>query len=99
VPLAAALVAGWLLGRRTLRTSAVSWAGLLGPAALAGPVAGALLGLASLASSGPLGDGRLAHVGPHAGWVALTAALVVGIGACLAAAATKMFLGVRRSHG
>jgi hypothetical protein len=105
VPVAAALVAGWLLARRALRVRpgdpsapAVSLAGLVGAAALGGPVAGLLLGLASLASSGPLGDGGLSEVGPRALSVTLVATLVVAIGSALAAASTKMFLGVRRSR-
>jgi hypothetical protein len=107
VPVAAALLAGWLLGRRTLRgaprseppkPAAVSWTRLIGAAALAGPVAGLLLGLASLAASGSLGAGRLADVGPHAGWVAVVAAVVVAVGTALAASATKIFLGVRLSR-
>jgi hypothetical protein len=72
---------------------------LVGAAALSGPVAGLLLGLASLASSGSLGDGRLSEIGPHALSVALVAALVVAVGASLAAASTKIFVGVRRSRG
>jgi hypothetical protein len=94
VPLAAALVAGWLLARRALRQrdAAPGWSSLLGAAALGGPVAGLLLGLVALASSGSLGDKRLAEIGPHAGWVALVAALVVAVGASLAASATKIVL-------
>ena len=58
LPLAAALVAGWLLARRSLRDDPDrGWVPLLGAAALAGPVAGLLLGLVSVAASGPLGGG------------------------------------------
>ncbi len=104
-PVAAALVAGWLLARRALRNlpadtleSRDAWTRLLGSAAIAGPVAGGLLGLAGLASAGSLGDEHLAEIGPHAGMVALIATMVVAIGAALAASATKIFLGVRRSR-
>jgi hypothetical protein len=105
VPVAAALVAGWLLARRALRNlpadtpeSRDARTRLLGSAAIAGPVAGGLLGLAGLASAGSLGDEHLAEIGPHAGMVALIATMVVAIGAALAASATKSFLGVRRSR-
>jgi hypothetical protein len=105
VPVAAALVAGWLLARRALRNATAEafdsrdgWTRLLASAAVAGPVAGALLGLAGLASGGSLGAQHLAVIGPHAGMVALIATMVVAIGAALAASATKIFLGVRRSR-
>jgi hypothetical protein len=105
VPVAAALVAGWLLARRALRNAPVEafdsrdgWTRLLASSAIAGPVAGALLGLAGLASGGSLGDQHLAVIGPHAGMVALIATMVVAIGTALAASATKIFLGVRRSR-
>jgi hypothetical protein len=102
---AAALVAGWLLARRALRDAPADmldsrdgWTRLLASSAVAGPVAGALLGLAGLASGGSLGNQHLAVIGPHAGMVALIATMVVAIGAALAASATKIFLGVRRSR-
>jgi hypothetical protein len=66
---------------------------------IAGPVAGLVLGLAALASSGSLGDDRLAQIGPHAGWTAIIAAVVVAAGAALAAVATKLVFGARRSRG
>jgi hypothetical protein len=76
-PLLAGAAAGWLLARRlwaaarTRRAAMTSttgwWPRLFLAAALAGPVAGVLLGLAALASGGPLGDGRLADIGP-VGW-------------------------------
>jgi hypothetical protein len=110
LPVAAALVAGWLLARRALRgrdrpgrggakppAVPMTWGGLLGAAMLAGPVAGVLLAVASMLSSGSLGDGRLAQVGPYTVWVAALAALVVAVGAALAAASTKLVLGARRS--
>jgi hypothetical protein len=96
VPLAAALVAGWLLGRRSAKAS---WQALLGATVVAGPVAGLLLGLASLASSGSLGGDRLATIGPHAGWTAVISAVVVTVGVALSAALTKILSGVRRGRG
>ncbi|MFG1739570.1 DUF6350 family protein [Micromonospora chalcea] len=94
VPVLAAMAAGWLLARRLIRAAAeeraaVSWPALLGPAALAGPVAGALLGLVAAASGGPLGGGRLAEVGPSPWPVAVVATLVIAVGAVLGAAATR----------
>ncbi|WP_422751202.1 DUF6350 family protein [Micromonospora sp. WMMD1219] len=94
VPVLAAMAAGWLLARRLLRAAAeeraeVGWPALLLPAALAGPVAGALLGLFAAASGGSLGGGRLAEVGPSPWAVAVVATLVIGVGAVLGAAATR----------
>jgi Family of unknown function (DUF6350) len=101
VPVAAGLLAGWLLGRRRLRGTAPGlapgWADLLGAAALAGPVAGCLLGFAAEVSSGSLGSGRLTEIGPHVFLVGAVAAMVVAAGATLAAAATKAVLSARRN--
>ena len=69
---------------------------LLGAAALAGPVAGLLLGLVSIAASGSIGGGGLEQVGPQPGAVAFVAMLMVTIGAVLATAATKIALRVRQ---
>ncbi|SCF14290.1 DUF6350 family protein [Micromonospora mirobrigensis] len=95
VPVLAAMAAGWLLGRRLLRDAAerrveVGWRALVGPAALAGPVAGLLLGAAAAASGGPVGGGRLAQVGPVPWQVAAVATAVVAGGALLGAAAAKV---------
>ncbi|MEU4401627.1 cell division protein PerM [Micromonospora orduensis] len=65
------------------------WADLLVPAALAGPVAGVLLGVAAKVSAGPLGAGRLTQLGPVAWQVAVVATGVIGVGALLGAAATR----------
>ncbi|KAB1946851.1 hypothetical protein F8271_05835 [Micromonospora sp. ALFpr18c] len=65
------------------------WADLLVPAALAGPVAGVLLGVAAEVSGGPLGAGRLAQLGPVAWQVAAVATGVIAVGALLGAAATR----------
>jgi hypothetical protein len=70
----------------------VGWVPLLGAAALAGPVAGAALAAAAWASSGSLGDGRLADVGPHPWPLAVIAAGLVAAGAVVAAGATKALI-------
>jgi hypothetical protein len=100
VPLLAGMIAGWLLARRHLRAPdgrpAGAWARLVVPAVLAGPVAGALLGLAALASRGPVGSGRLTDLGAAAWPLAAIAAAVVGAGVLAAAAATKGMASHRR---
>jgi hypothetical protein len=88
-PLAAAVLAGALATRRRLRLSgsrAVRLPTLLWSAALAGPVAGALLGAAAFVSGGGLGTGRLAELGPVAWLVALCATGIVGVGTVIGAA-------------
>jgi hypothetical protein len=54
-----------------------------------GMLAGGALGLASAFAGGPLGNGRLAAVGPSAWQVALVAALEIGIAAAIAAGAAN----------
>jgi hypothetical protein len=99
VPVVAAMVAGWLLARRAPRMHAGdaqrrhSWAGLLSAAAFGGPVAGVVLGAAAMTSAGPLGDGRLAQIGPVGWQVAAVAAAVVAVGATAGAAATRVLAG------
>jgi len=100
LPLAAALLAGWLLARRSLRNDPHRrWTSLLGAAALAGPVAGILLGLVSVAASGALGGGGLADVGPREGAVAFVAMLMTSIGTLLATTATKLALRAKKERG
>ncbi|GAB3858308.1 hypothetical protein GCM10029963_57810 [Micromonospora andamanensis] len=94
LPVLVGMATGGLLARRLLRLAAAERAPLplrrlLVPAALAGPVAGLLLGVAAEASGGPLGAGRLAEVGPVGWQVAVAALLVTGGGALLGAAATR----------
>jgi hypothetical protein len=102
IPLAGGMAAGWLLVRRRLRLTsagdgaAPGWGELLGSAALAGPVAGGLLGLAGWLSGGPLGSGRLAVTGPTGWQVALVGAVEVALGTVLAAAAAQVLLVARR---
>jgi hypothetical protein len=94
-PVLAATAAGWLLARCSPATSLPAPAGasplarLAGTAALAGPVAGLLVFLAGVVSSGGLGSGRLAALGPT-GWTAgLVTAVVVGAGVMLGASAAR----------
>ena len=54
---------------------------------------GALLGAAAVASSGALGGGRLATIGPVAWQVAAVATVVVAVGAVVGAAATRALAG------
>lgn len=72
-------------------TSLPGWARVLGAAFLAGPVAGAVLGLLAWLSGGPLGSGRLAQVGPVPWQVAVIGAGVVAVSASLGAAAARAF--------
>ncbi|MEV0153581.1 DUF6350 family protein [Micromonospora sp. NPDC050686] len=95
VPVLLAMAAGWLLARRLLRAATQrravpGWPVLLVPAALAGPVAGLLLGAAAAAARGPLGGGRLAEVGPVPWQVAGVSTAVVAVGALLGCAAGKL---------
>jgi hypothetical protein len=102
IPMAGGMAAGWLLVRRRLRLAAggdggpPGWAPLLGSAALAGPVAGVLLGLAGWASGGALGAGRLAVTGPSGWQVGLVGAIVVTVGALIAAGTSQLMIGTRR---
>jgi hypothetical protein len=101
VPLAAGMVAGWLLARRRLRAAAGdgSWMSLVADALVAGPVAGALLAGAAFVSGGALGGGRLAEMGAAAWPLAGIATAVVAVGALTAAAATKTLTAMRRTAG
>ena len=101
LPMAGGMAAGWLLVRRRARekTPPPGWAALLGAAVLAGPVAGALLGLAGWVSGGPLGSGRLAVTGPVGWTVAVVAAGVVAFGALIATAGARVLAGSRANRG
>ena len=68
-----------------------SWSLVLGAAALAGPVAGLVLGMLSWLSGGSLGDGQLSEIGPVPWQVALVASIVVGVSAGIGAAAGRAF--------
>jgi hypothetical protein len=97
VPLAAGMVAGWLLMRRKLRAEGEpQWSTLLGSAALAGPVAGLAIGLAAAVSHGAIGAERMADVGATAWPLAGVSTVVVAAGTMIAAAATKLVVRARR---
>jgi len=109
VPVATAMAAGWLLTRRRIRLATgelgngrpgsgevVGWQAVAGPAALAGPVAGVLLGLLAWASTGGLGSNRLTDLGPEPWRVGLFAAGVVTTGALIGAVASANLLTRRR---
>ena len=75
---------------RVVPTPATEAAALWG--FVAGAAAGALVGLAAAFSGGPLGDGRLAAVGPSGWQVALVAMLEIGVTAALTAAAANWLI-------
>ena len=68
-----------------------AWSLVLGSAALAGPVAGLVLGALSWLSGGSLGDGRMAEIGPVPWQVALISTIMVAVSACIGAAAGRAF--------
>ncbi len=61
-----------------------------------GAVSGAVLGLLAAVSGGPLGDGRLAAVGPSAWQVGAVSALEIGVAAAVTAGAAN-YLTLRRA--
>jgi len=89
VPVVAGICAGVLLARRRPG----GWAAHLSAAALAGPVAGALIQVASFAAAGGLGSDRLALMGPHGWRVGLFATIVLTAGALIGAAAVRTLSG------
>src|SRR5581483_11961980 len=64
---------------------------------VAGTATGALAGLGAAFAGGPLGDGRLASVGPSGFQVGLVAVLEIGISAALSAAAANWLI-LRRAQ-
>jgi hypothetical protein len=88
VPLVAGVLAGLLAARR--RVPGEPWASTLVGAALAGPVAGVLLGVAAYAAGGPLGGGRLAAIGPSPWRVALVSTIEVTLFAVVGAASARI---------
>jgi hypothetical protein len=82
LPYVAGVVAGLLLVRAA-PTPALEAAPLWGLAC--GAAAGLVLGVLAAFSGGPLGDGRLAAVGPSGWQVALVAALEIGIASAITA--------------
>jgi Family of unknown function (DUF6350) len=59
---------------------------------LTGTLTALVIGLGTRFSGGPLGAGRLAHIGPSGGEVALVAVLEVGVTAALAAGAANWLI-------
>ncbi len=96
--LATPYLAGVFAGLVTVRvtpTPVIEAAALWGFAA--GAATGVLAGLLAAFSGGPLGDGRLANVGPSGWQVALVAMLQIGVTAALTAAAANWLLFRRAS--
>jgi hypothetical protein len=92
VPVVAGLFAGGLLAHRLrIDRAEPAWPLVLGAAAIAGPIAGLVLGLLAWMSAGSLGDGRLASIGPNPWLVGLVTAGVVTVSASLGAAARRTF--------
>jgi hypothetical protein len=97
IPVVVGLAAGWLMILRVVKDRAdgpkpadLPWSLVLGGGLLAGPVAGLLLGLMCVFSSGSLGDGRMALVGPDPWQVGLVATAVVAVSATIGAAACRI---------
>ena len=91
--LATPYLAGMFAGIVTVRvtpTPVIEAAALWGFAA--GAATGALAGLAAAFAGGPLGDGRLATVGPSGWQVGLVAMLQLGVTAALTAAAANWLM-------
>jgi hypothetical protein len=91
--LAVPYLAGGLAGLVTIRiapTPFLESAPLWG--LLTGSLSGVVLGILATVSGGPLGDGRLASVGPNGGEVILVAVLEVGVTAALVAGAANWLL-------
>ena len=91
--LATPYLAGLFAGIVTVRvtpTPVIEAAALWGFAA--GAATGALAGLAAAFAGGPLGDGRLATVGPSGWQVGLVAMLQIGVTAALTAAAANWLI-------
>lgn len=93
VPVGAGAVAGLLTHRRVAATPLRA----AGEAALAGPVAGLIVGALGWLSGGPVGGGRLVEVGPAPLWLALSVALTTAVPAALTAALAAR-LGAGRSR-
>jgi hypothetical protein len=103
VPVLAGMAAGWVLTRRLLRARPArsgepvpparepAWSLVVGSALIAGPVAGIVLGILAWMSGGPLGNGRMAVVGPVPWQVGLVATGVVAVSASIGAALGRAF--------
>jgi hypothetical protein len=86
--------AGGLLLIRTAPTATIEGAPLWGMAS--GVLAGCLLGVLAAFAGGPLGDGRLAAVGPSAWQVGAVAAMELGVAAAVTAGVAN-YLVLRRT--
>jgi hypothetical protein len=98
--LATPYLAGAFAGIVTVRitpTPMIEAAALWGFAA--GAATGALAGVAAAFAGGPLGDGRLAAVGPSGWQVGLVAMLEIGVTAALTAAAATWLMFRRKTPG
>ncbi|MFI5890670.1 DUF6350 family protein [Actinoplanes sp. NPDC051513] len=94
VPVLVGMASGWLLVLRINREGDRAdppWSLVVGGGLLAGPAAGLVLGVLCRASGGPLGDGRLATIGPDPWQVGLIATAVIGVSAAIGAAAARTF--------
>lgn len=111
LPVIAGAVAGWGLTQRLRYGRAHAWGPgrgsgadgpepawslLVGAGVLAGPVAGLTLGLLAWCSGGPVGNGRLAEIGPAAEQVALIGMVVAAVSVIGGAAAARVFSEPRR---
>ncbi|GIF06472.1 cell division protein PerM [Actinoplanes siamensis] len=111
LPVIAGAVAGWGLTQRLRYGRAHAWGPgrgsgadgpqppwslLIGAGLLAGPVAGLLLAALAWCSGGPVGDGRLAQIGPAAGSVCVVATIVAAISVVGGAAAARTLSHQRR---
>lgn len=93
MPYLAGALGGVLLVRAAPRL-ALDAAPLLGLAS--GLASGALIGLLAAVSGGPLGDGRLAAIGPSAWQAGIVSALEIGVSAAVAAGLAN-YVGLRKS--
>jgi len=89
LPYLAGATGGWLLIRMA-PTLSIEAAPLWGMAS--GALAGLLIGVLAAFSGGPLGDGRLATVGPSGWQVGAVAAFELGIAAAISAGLSNYFL-------
>lgn len=94
IPLAAGVVSGVALAR--LRPDGQRWRNTLIGAALVGPVAGIIIGVLSLAASGPLGANRLSAVGPSPWQVAVVTTVEIALFAVVGATVARLIGSLRQ---
>ena len=92
LPLLVGVVTGWLAARRETGPGLVP---LLLSTALAGALTGAAFAVAGALSSGGLGGGRLAEIGPSAWQLGLAVAGLIGLAAMAAAVTARTVARVR----